>query len=179
MFPAADDHVVRTGGAVDEIPLPQRPFLAFDDQERLACEHEEILLIGLPVVHGHRLAGPETGQVDPKLREVRLITLEALELRADTATFAVPPRRLARIEDEPALSCGDEPVLGRLEWRFGNHRRETAIPAADVSRAHSESASRSNRRTSMYVCFRTVRTTRPDPRSTTSIRTPLPVWSEA
>ena len=54
-----DDHVLGLGGAVHEVPLPQRPLLAFDDEQSLAGEDEEVFLIGFPVVHGHRLTRPE------------------------------------------------------------------------------------------------------------------------
>jgi hypothetical protein len=40
-----DDHVPRLGRTMHEVPLPQQPFLALDDQERLTREDEEILLI--------------------------------------------------------------------------------------------------------------------------------------
>ena len=70
-----DDHVLRPGGAVHEVPLPQRPLLALDDEQSLAGEHEEVFLIGFPVVHRHRLTRPEHTEADSDLREVRL-TLE-------------------------------------------------------------------------------------------------------
>ena len=57
--------------AVHEVPLPQRPLLALDDQQRLAREHEEVLLVGLPVVHPHRLARARARRGDAELREVR------------------------------------------------------------------------------------------------------------
>ena len=46
----ADNHVPCLGGAVHEVPLPQWPLLALDDEQGLAGEHEKILLIGFPVV---------------------------------------------------------------------------------------------------------------------------------
>jgi hypothetical protein len=45
-----DEHVAGLGRAVHEVPLPERSLLAFDDQEPLAREHEEVLLLRLPVV---------------------------------------------------------------------------------------------------------------------------------
>src|SRR3712207_8783479 len=62
--------MLRLRRAVDEVPRSQRALLALDDQERLAGEHEEVLLLGLPVVHAQRLARPEHEQVDADLREV-------------------------------------------------------------------------------------------------------------
>ena len=107
-----------------EIPPAQRALFALDDQQRLAGEDEEVLLVGLPVVHGHRLAGPENADVDPDLREVR-VTLEVADRRTP---FRMAPGRVARIQDEPAVPCGNESVLGRLEPRLRNHRRDPAIP---------------------------------------------------
>ena len=100
----ADEHVVRPGRAVDEVPPPERALLTLEDRERLAGEDEEVLLVVLPVVHRHRLAGAEDGDVDPELQEVRC-TLEAcaLELAERAAARAFPPLRLAGVQDEPAL----------------------------------------------------------------------------
>lgn len=44
----ADDDVVRLGRAMNEVPLPQGPLLALDDEQRLAREDEKVLLIGFP-----------------------------------------------------------------------------------------------------------------------------------
>jgi hypothetical protein len=49
---------------VHEVPLAQRPLLALDDQERLAAEHQEVLGVGLPVIHADRLARLEAQQLD-------------------------------------------------------------------------------------------------------------------
>src|SRR4051812_11683352 len=102
--------MIRSGRAVHEVPLPQRTLFSFDDQQRLAGQHEEILLIVLAVVHRHWLGGPENSQVDPELREVGL-AVEPLEFAGVAAALAVDPRRLASVEDEPALALRDEPVL--------------------------------------------------------------------
>ena len=110
-IPGPDDHMLGLGRAVHEVPLTKRALLPLDDQERLPGEHEEVLLIRLPVVHSHRLAGRESNEVDPQLRKLR-VTLEAA-VRA--SPFAGPPTRLASIENEPALARGDEAVFGRFE----------------------------------------------------------------
>src|SRR6266536_749101 len=124
----ADDHMARPGRAVHEVPLAERALLTFDDGQRLAGEHEEVLLICLPVVHRHRLAGRENGEVDPELQEIgRVLEACALELAEDAATLAFPPLRLARIEDESALPLRDKSVLGRHELRLRTHRPATAI----------------------------------------------------
>ena len=57
---------------MDEVPLAERALLALDEEERLAREDEEVLLVGLPVVHAERLARAEPEQVDAELAEVRL-----------------------------------------------------------------------------------------------------------
>jgi hypothetical protein len=44
--------------------------LVLHDQEHLAGEDEETLLVGLPVVHRHRLARAEDEEVDADLRVV-------------------------------------------------------------------------------------------------------------
>ena len=101
---------------MDEVPLPQRALVALDDRKRLAGEHEEVLLVVLPVVHRHRLAGPENGEVDPELLEIGCaLEPRALELAEDAAALALPPLRLAGVDDEPALPLRDATVLGRDE----------------------------------------------------------------
>jgi hypothetical protein len=110
---AADDRVLRPGRAVHEVPGSQLPLLALDDEQCLAGEYEEVLLVGFPVVHRHRLAGLESREVDPELVEVqRAVEAGALELAEGAAPVALPPLRLAGAEDEPALAPRDAPVLG-------------------------------------------------------------------
>src|SRR2546423_9806391 len=87
----ADDRVVRTWRAVDEVPLPDRPLFSFDDEKPFTREHEEAFLIGFPVVHRHRLARLEKREVDPELPEPRL----ALEIaQRATTSPQLPPLRL-------------------------------------------------------------------------------------
>ncbi len=116
----------------------ERPLLALDEQERLAGEDEEVLLVGLPVVHRHRLAGPEHEEVDPELRELVRVALEVAER---PARAAVAPLRLTRVDDEPALALRDETaVLVRCERRLRDgHVRtlpdvETSLPVAERPR---------------------------------------------
>src|SRR5439155_20024856 len=52
----ADEDVAGLRRAVHEVPRLERPLLAFDDQERLAGQPEEVLLLGLPVIRPVRLA---------------------------------------------------------------------------------------------------------------------------
>ena len=113
----AEDRVLRVGRAMDEVPLPQRPLLAFHDEKRLALDDEEVLLVGLPVVHRHRLAWPQALDVDSDLSPV----LVALEVAERAAPFDVVPARVAGTQHEPAVPGRNEPVLGLLELRFRNH----------------------------------------------------------
>jgi hypothetical protein len=114
-----EDGVLRLGGAVHEIPLPQWPLLALDDQQRLAGEDEEVFLIGLPVVHAHRLARREHIETDSNLREGGF----AFEAQTLSSPPLVAPRAVTGVEDEPALRGGHKPSLGLFERRLGNHCR--------------------------------------------------------
>jgi hypothetical protein len=103
---------------VDEIPCPERPLLAFGDQERFAREDEEVLLIVLVVVHGHRLPGTEDADVEAQLRPLD-VSLEECEL---AQRAIVSPARILRVEDKPAFADGNTPGAGVLERGFGHHR---------------------------------------------------------
>ena len=85
-----NDDVARPGRAVHEVPLPLRPLLALHDEQRLARENEEVLLVGLPVVHRHQLARREHVEAVPDLPEV------SPPLQADLlpTSLAVEPARL-------------------------------------------------------------------------------------
>jgi len=112
-----EDFLVLSGDALLIVEGEERPLLALDDQERLTGHDEEVLLVDLPVVHRHRLARQEHLDVHADLREVLL----ALEVAEGTASFAVVPARVARVQDIPPVSGRDEPVLGLLELCLGNH----------------------------------------------------------
>ena len=119
----ADDHVLRVRRAVHEVPRAQRPLLAFDDQDRLARDDEEVLLVGLPVVHGHRLARHEHERIDAELVGLPP-PFEVVEGEADgAAAVGVTPHGVAQAEDEPAVALRDETVLGLLRFRLGHHER--------------------------------------------------------
>ncbi len=121
--------MLRPGWAVHEIPLPERALLPLDDEQRLAREHEEVFLIGLPVVHRHRHARLENAQVHSELREVAV----ALELDDGGAARAVEPLRIARVQDEPAVARRKKPVLGRVEMSFRKHRCPERSASASVT----------------------------------------------
>ena len=113
----ADDRVGDIRRAMHEVPLPQRPLVALDDQERLPAQHEEVLLVGLPVVHRHRIARAEHEDVEPDLRELRL----SFEVADRAARPAVEPPGIVRVEDVPAVGSRDGAVLGLIEWGFAGH----------------------------------------------------------
>src|SRR5690242_7277417 len=65
----ADEDVLGPRRAVDEVPLLQGAFLAFDQNQALAAEDEEVLLRVLRVVHAVRLPRVEDLDVDPEVAE--------------------------------------------------------------------------------------------------------------
>src|SRR5918992_4461885 len=90
------DHVLRVGRAVHEVPRAQLPLLTLDDQNTFARDDEEVLLIGLPVVHGHRLARPENERIDAELISFAVPAFEIVGDDADgAAAVAVPPLGVA------------------------------------------------------------------------------------
>jgi hypothetical protein len=99
-----------------EVPRAQLTLLAFDDQNCLACDDEEALLIGLPVVHRHRFARSEHERIDAELLEVPF-AFEIIAEDADRpATVGVTPLGVAHVEDEPSFALRDEPVFGLLQF---------------------------------------------------------------
>ena len=65
----ADEDVLGPARAMHEVPRLQPPLLALDEQQALAREHEEVLLVVLAVVHAARLPGLQHGQRVADLRE--------------------------------------------------------------------------------------------------------------
>src|SRR4051794_36266159 len=112
-----DDHMAHLGGAVDEVPLFERTLPPLGDQQRLSRHDEEVLLVGLPVVHGHWVARIQHEDVDPDLFELRV----AVEAHHAPPRAAVVPDDVARVDDEPAFAFGGEAVLRLLELGLGNH----------------------------------------------------------
>jgi hypothetical protein len=116
-----DDRVLRLGGAVHEVPRSQWPLLALDDQQCLAREDEEVLLIGLPVVHPHLFTRREHIETDSNLWERRF----AFEAQTLSSPLLVTPGALTGVQDEPALRGGHEPSLGLFERCLGRSQAET------------------------------------------------------
>jgi hypothetical protein len=86
-------------------------------KRRVAGEHEEVLLVALPVVHTHRFVLGEHIQVHADLRELGVVP----EWADSAATFRISPASLARVDDEPAGSGLNEPRVRRFERRLRNH----------------------------------------------------------
>ncbi len=101
-----------------EIPGLEQSLLPFHDQQDLTCEHEKVLLCLLAVVHAVRFAGPKDADADTELGKANGL---ALECRIEPEPFALEPLRVARVDDEPALSGRREPRIGLLERSFRNH----------------------------------------------------------
>ena len=112
----ADDHMLCPGGTVDEVPLPERPLLALDDEQGFAGKDEEVLLVRLPVVHRHRFTRAEHDDADTELWEVRL----AVESQNRLPLPAVPTGR-SGVEDEPPLAGCHQPVLGLSKRSLRDH----------------------------------------------------------
>ena len=68
----ADEDVSSVGRAMEEVPLPKRPFFLFDDERALAREDEESFLSALRVVESARLPRPDDMDVDSEVAEPRL-----------------------------------------------------------------------------------------------------------
>lgn len=113
----SDDDVLRPRGAMHEVPPAQRALLPLDDQKRLAREHEEVFLVGLPVVHPHPLAPAEHEEVDPELIELGVVA----ERAAAPPALGLVPASLARVDDEPSTAGLNETAVGRFERCLGDH----------------------------------------------------------
>src|SRR5207247_9622046 len=105
-----DHHVVGVGRAVEVVPRLHEPLLALDEEDALACDDQETLLIRLAVVHARGLARPEDADVEADLVETEIGALAQPGIDAHFVRIA--PDRLARIDDVPAVAVRDQPVLG-------------------------------------------------------------------
>jgi hypothetical protein len=111
---------------VEEVPRPERPLLALDQQQALAGEDEEVLLGRLGVVQGARPAGGEHHDPDPDLRESANLELRprahrrraGFEAAAGAERVVPQPGGIPHVDDEPAL-------LGRHQARV--HRFKTCL----------------------------------------------------
>ncbi len=115
--PAPDEDVLGPGRAVHEVPGLQQALLAFDDQQALAGEDEEVLLRVLAVVHAVRAPWAQDPDADPDLVEANLV---ALELRVGVE-LTREPARVAHVQHEPALADRPQAVAVVLERCLRNH----------------------------------------------------------
>jgi hypothetical protein len=65
-----NDRVWRPGWTVDEVPRHEGTFEAFDDQQAVASQHQEVLLAGFVVVERHRLARLQPIQPNAQIIEM-------------------------------------------------------------------------------------------------------------
>src|SRR5581483_3777078 len=96
-----EEHVLRPGRAVEEVPRAQGSLRPLDDQRALALQHEERLLPALPVVQPEPLARLEHVHVEPELREAPLPLERAV--RAERPLL-LPPRLGALTTNHPSPS---------------------------------------------------------------------------
>ena len=87
------------GGQWTKSQASQRPLLALDQQHALAGEDEEVLLVGLAVVHAARLAGLEHGD---RVADLRERASSPSKMHAAPKRLVRHPRRLADVDHEPA-----------------------------------------------------------------------------
>src|SRR5205823_4807422 len=92
-----------------------------------------VFLVGLPVVHRHRLAGVEHDEADPDLREAAASLDACLE-----AVASVEPAGLAHVQDEPAVAGGEASVLRLLERGLGNHDQRPSHSRSCTGAARDE-----------------------------------------
>ena len=108
------------------------PLLPLDQQQALAREREEVLLLRLPVVEAVRLTRLEHAQLDSELREpgLRPGPFE----RALRAERLIPrPSGVASVHHEPAFADGHESRLRLLEPRLLDHSSLLLSGAREVS----------------------------------------------
>jgi hypothetical protein len=115
--PGADQDVLGPRRAVDEVPLPQRPLLAFDQRRCLSGQQEEHLVQLVAVVERHVLAGRE----DVDAEAERGPAVVALERGEAPRPRRVEPPRVAGVQHEPAVVRGHTTVLGRFHCRLVWH----------------------------------------------------------
>src|SRR2546421_6037684 len=129
----AHEDMLGSGGTVEEVPRPEEPLLAVDEQPALPRQHEERLLLRLGVIEAVRLARLQDAEVDAELRERHVLTLESAA-RAEGARQ--PPLGVPHVDDEPALAGGGEAGAGIVEPRLehGARIRPPPLPPTAVRR---------------------------------------------
>ena len=125
----ADDDVVRSGRAVEEVPRLEAPLLVLDDQDAFAGEDEEVLLDVLGVVLPVRLAGLEHVDADPVVLEA----LWRLEVGPLAGNLAAHPACICEVRHERAGLGRGQPVLDVVDVRLLATHRETLVARSAVA----------------------------------------------
>jgi inosine-uridine nucleoside N-ribohydrolase len=112
-----DQHVLGPRRAVEEVPLPETSLLPLHDEQALARDDEEILLVRLGVVPA-RVLRIEHRDVEAK-RRPRLVL--GLEPRASPHAVLSDPADVTGVDDVPATGLRGEPVVGLDEWSLVHH----------------------------------------------------------
>jgi hypothetical protein len=118
--------------------LGQATLISLDEQQALAGEHEEVLLGVLAVIHAVRLARLQHLDVDAEVGEADVALADA----RGAERLVMPPRRLERVDDEPALTRRNEPTLGLPERSLADNAYRTScvrVPGNRGSPAQSVS----------------------------------------
>jgi hypothetical protein len=100
---------------VREVPLPQAPLLALDDEDALPAQHEEVLLRLLRVVLAVGLSRLQHLDVDAEVRELAV----ALEVVPVAGLVTAARRHVGHVEDVPAVALRLEAGVGPGELRLG------------------------------------------------------------
>ena len=103
---------------MDEVPRPEKALLAFDEQEAVAGEDEEVLLGVLAVVHAVRLTRPEDPDAEAEFLEAVIGVLEAA-VAAEDGVFV--PAGSARVDDEATTTFGDKTRVAFGQLCLGDH----------------------------------------------------------
>ena len=126
-----DDDVLDPGRTMEVVPLLEPPLLALDDQQALAREDEEALLVILAVVHRHRLPRPDDAEIEAELVEVHA----TLEVAVHTELAAVEPLHVTDVPDEPAHS-GSQPSTAPTDTRGRSPACRPAGPCGGAGGVH-------------------------------------------
>ena len=100
---------------MDEVPCFQGALFALDHEHAVSGDDEEVLLAGLAVIQPS-LARRQ--HLDPEAELCPVLT--AFEVGVLSALLALDPRNLARVENEPPVTPGDEAGLGLLQLCLSN-----------------------------------------------------------
>src|SRR5207244_12832810 len=103
-----------------EVPRLELSLAPLDQQDALAGEDEEILLIRLAVIPPARLARLEHGECEADVRKGRVVALEDAGVPAHLVR---DPRRLRDAADEPPVGDRRQADVQLFETRLVDHPR--------------------------------------------------------